>query len=178
MNWMAASNQLSSLAPNLEIFPPKTSGAIISQSFAGETVGNVIKDYKKANGIGSKTSQIFDQARKNNPKKPNWLQPLYVDAGSAHNFTFPENLSEVKKEYFNDPSTSVDEIFNKNKIGLIDLGVSKYYVDQLNQEAKTTNAAGGFIPNFADVILNKRGKNSTREITPKERVGGYQQKLI
>jgi hypothetical protein len=160
MNWMAASNQLSSLAPNLEIFPPKTSGAIISQSFAGETVGNVIRDYKKANDIGSKTSQIFSRAQINNPKKPNWLHPLYVDAGSAHNFTFPENLSEVKKAYFNDPSTSVDEIFNKNKIGLIDLGVHKYYVDQLKQEEKTTNAAGGFLPNFAKNKLTTESGSS------------------
>jgi TP901 family phage tail tape measure protein len=158
MNWDSAAKQLAALQPNLKIIPNAVKGVVTSQPFAGKTIGKTIEDGLKANDLVTLIRRNFAQAQQNNTSKPNWLEPLYVDGGSYDNFTFPENINEEK---INDPRTSANDIFNNNKIGLIDLGIFGSSAKQARKEeqamAKTT-AASGYVPNFADPLKEAVGR--------------------
>ena len=137
MNWAAAKNQLLNIYPNLRILQNQQRGAATIQPFAGETGRKVIKDKLKAFKLSDLIDRKFEEARSKNSAQPNWLSPLFFDSDPG-NFTF---LNGVKGDV---NSASVEEIFNANKFGLIDMGVLPLRLPDIKKRA-----AGGFIPNFA-----------------------------
>ena len=137
MNWKDAAAQLSAIQGNLQIIENKQKGPFTIQPFAGETGRKVIKDKLKAFKLSDLIDRKFEEARSKNSAQPNWLSPLFFDSDPG-NFTF---LNGVKGDV---NSASVEEIFNANKFGLIDMGVLPLRLPDIKKRA-----AGGFIPNFA-----------------------------
>ena len=146
MNWAAAKNQLLNIYPNLRILQNQQRGAATIQPFAGETGRKVIKDKLKAFKLSDLIDRKFEEARSKNSAQPNWLSPLFFDSDPG-NFTF---LNGVKGDV---NSASVEEIFNANKFGLIDMGVLPLRLPDIKKRA-----AGGFIPNFASPLQAAVGR--------------------
>lgn len=167
MNWAAAKNQLLNIYPNLRILQNQQRGAATIQPFAGETGRKVIKDKLKAFKLSDLIDRKFEEARSKNSAQPNWLSPLFFDSDPG-NFTF---LNGVKGDV---NSASVEEIFNANKFGLIDMGVLPLRLPDIKKRA-----AGGYIPNFAaapsEEMLRKLGltKQEFNQLTENDKQDVY-----
>lgn len=148
MNWEAAKNQLNNIYKDgkLRILKTFQREGFSMQAFAGETGATVIKDKLKAFKLSDLIDRKFEEARSKNSAQPNWLSPLFFDP-DPRNFTF---LNGVKGDVNN---ASVEEIFNANKFGLIDMGVYPLRLPDIKKRA-----AGGFLPNFANPLQEAVGR--------------------
>jgi TP901 family phage tail tape measure protein len=148
MNWAAAKNQLNNIYKDgkLRILQTFQRQGFSVQAFAGETGATVIKDKLKAFKLSDLIDRKFEEARNRNTQEPDWLAPLFFDP-DPRNFTF---LNGVKGDI---NRASVEEIFNANKFGLIDMGVYPLRLPDIKKRA-----AGGFLPNFANPLQAAVGR--------------------
>jgi len=155
--WAKARKILSSFAPNLDLLGNKIAGNLTIQKLSGPVLDDVVSP-EKAKQIVNLIGKNFESAQQQDSS--NILKAVYLDKASNKNFTFTDSSAKAKSlEYEKLPE---QQIYSKNKFGLIDVGLHGHRVENIK------NAVRGFIPNFADPLKEAISREVGAGVNPSQ----------